>query len=103
MRVTAKILESLVDSINKVAGTPISPFTDGKWNIDNYHIYHAYNSVSLHKVSNDGGGVTQIYGPCSNRELYCFMQGYIQGIFDCKKLHQLMNKIRCETSNRYIT
>lgn len=86
MRITSKVLESLADSLNKAAGTPISPFTDKKWSIDNYHIGYAYDSVGLHKVSTNLGGVTQVYGPCSNRELYCFMQGYIQGISDGKNL-----------------
>ena len=82
MRITSKILESLADQVNKMTNSPITPYTGGKANIGNYHIGYNYNSVSLCRMSTIGGGVNEIYSPCSNRELYCFMTGYIRGFGD---------------------
>ena len=85
MRITSKILESLANHINKITNSSITPYTGNKANIGNYNIGCGYNSVSLHRMSTIGGGVDSIYGPCSNRELYHFMTGYIRGFGDGKE------------------
>lgn len=88
MRINDKILESMADALNDVTKSPRAPYTKNegvyKANIGNYNVSHSYNAVSLHRISNDGGGVESIYGPCSNRELYCFMTGHIRGFTDGK-------------------
>lgn len=82
MRITSKILELLVDSINEITKSPRVIITNKKHNIGHYHINYYFDSVSLYRTSNINGGVDEIYGPCSNKELYCFMTGYIRGYGD---------------------
>ena len=84
MRVSIKQLEALCTYINELKGTPIKPYDriEGQFkaNIDNYHLYQAYGSVGLHRMCNEGGGITEILSLSTKKELYDKMHAYIKGI-----------------------
>lgn len=89
-RITNKQLEHLVDRINELTGSPKTAWTrqpDGslRANIGNYHISGAYGGVCLHRMMNDGGGVTTplSYGHIPKRELYDQLRAFIAGL-ECK-------------------
>lgn len=83
MRITEKMLESLCDTINEMKNTPLKPYSRDngvfKANIGNYHLYFAYGSVALHKINNEGGGITQIIGLSTKRDLYNQMNAFLRG------------------------
>lgn len=75
MRVTKKDLESLVNELNKAKG--FDP-ADVKYNtVGAYQLDWAYGGVKLVKITNSGGGQTNIstggYG--TKKELYLFLRG----------------------------
>ena len=81
-RITDKDLNSLCDYLNTITNRPLKPWANGRANVRNYHISHAYGGVCLHRHVNEGGGITC---PLSNghgtkRELYNTMQAYISGL-----------------------
>ena len=81
-RTTEKQLQSIVDRINRITGSPMSPYIEGKAQVGNYHLSHAYGGVCLHRMHNDGGGVSSPLS-CSHvpkRELAQLMYAFIYGI-----------------------
>ena len=85
-RITEKQLQSVVDRINRIAGTPMTPYVkgdDGKYHpqANNYHLDFAYGGVQLVQMCNEGGGTRNItQGHVSKRELLYLMQAFIAGI-----------------------
>jgi hypothetical protein len=85
-RITEKQLESLIEYINKLTNSPQEPYSriDGKTsaNIGNFHLYHAYGGVNMHRMSNNGGGVNTPVGggTRTKRELYNELQSFIRGL-----------------------
>jgi len=81
-RVTEKQLEAIVDRINRITGSPPAPYIDGKAQIGNYHLSHAYGGVCLHRMYNAGGGVTSPLstGHIPKRELAGLMYAFINGL-----------------------
>lgn len=84
MRITDKILNSFVDSINKKKNQPITTWTKNKEgvykaNIGNYHLKYANGFVELCQIASEGGSISIICSSCSNRELYYFMRGFLEG------------------------
>lgn len=75
-RVSIKDLELQVARINKLTGSPLTPWGKVgdklKANIGNYHLDQAYGGIKLVKMYNEGGGIEVItrsgYG--SKKELY---------------------------------
>ena len=84
MRVSIQQLKDLCTYINELKGTPITPYDriEGqlKANIGNYHLYQAYGAVGLHRMCNEGGGITEILSLSTKKELYDKMYAYIKGI-----------------------
>jgi len=87
MRITQKDLENLVNRINEATKSPNTSWTknaDGKMkaNIDNYHLSYAYGGVALHRMTNDGGGVDDVFrcGHVTKRELYSKLDAYLLGL-----------------------
>jgi len=84
MRVSIKQLEALCTYINELRNTPIKPYDriDGQFkaNIGNYHLYQAYGAVGLHRMCNEGGGITEILSLSTKKELYDRIHAYIIGI-----------------------
>jgi hypothetical protein len=81
-RVTEKQLQAIVDRLNRITNSPMEPYVDGKAQIGNYHLSHAYGGVCLHRMFNDGGGVSSPLstGHVPKRELAALMYAYISGI-----------------------
>lgn len=85
MRITDKILNSFVDSINEKKKQPIATWTKNKKgnvykaNIGNYHLKYANGYVELCQVVSEGGAITIICSSCTNKELYYFMRGFLEG------------------------
>ena len=85
-RITEKDLQAAVDRINRIHGTPMTPYTNGKPNANNFHLSHAYGGVCLHQMSSREGctGVRSVLcgGHVTKRELYDMMHAYIAGLDD---------------------
>lgn len=81
-RVTEKQLQAIVDRINTMTGSPLEPYANGKAQIGNYHLSHAYGGVCLHRMHNEGGGVSSplLVGHVTKRELANLMYAYICGL-----------------------
>ena len=86
MRISEKMLETQCNIINNLRKTPEKAYDriEGKFkaNIGNYHLYFAYGSVGLHKMVNEGGGVHEVFGLTTKRELFNQLQSYIRGILN---------------------
>lgn len=92
-RITNKMLENKIDYLNEITSSPKEPWSKNKSgkliaNIDNYHISGAYGGVCVHRMANEGGGVTTpiVYGHVPKRELYNALCSYINGIEFGKKI-----------------
>jgi hypothetical protein len=85
-RITEAHLQAKVNRLNKITGSPVEPYTDGKANIGNYHLSHAYGGVCLHRMYNDGGAVSSPLstGHVSKRELAGLLDAFIAGIESTK-------------------
>lgn len=89
-RITDKHLQSVVDRINRITGSPMEymSLTDGERviNVGHYHISGAYGGVCLMRTMSDGGGVTCPIGQghVPKRELYERMHAFIAGL-ECAK------------------
>ena len=81
-RITDKFLQAKVDYLNKITGSPAAPWIDGKAQIGNFHISHAYGGVCLHRMYNEGGGVSSPLstGHITKRELAGLLDAYLAGI-----------------------
>jgi hypothetical protein len=81
-RITEKHLQAIVDRLNRITGMPAAPYIDGKAQIGNYHLSHAYGGVALHRMYNEGGGITSPLstGHITKRELANLMHAYIAGL-----------------------
>lgn len=87
-RITEKDLQSVVDRINRVTGSPMEysqPREAGKpfcCNVNHYCLDFAYDGVTLHRVANTSGGAHNVLG-CGylpKRELYERMHAFIRGL-----------------------
>ena len=82
---TLKMLESIVDRINKMTNNPIESYSriDDKFtaNIGNYHLSGAYGGYALHRMHNLGGGVSDVFqcGHVSKREMLNRLNAFIAG------------------------
>lgn len=81
-RITDKNLDGLCAVINWVTGSPEAPYVEGVCQIGNYHISHSYGGVSLHRMSNASGGVTEPLhcGHTTKRDLWNRMHAFLKGI-----------------------
>ena len=85
-RITLQKLEGICDSINRVAGLPLAPYTkhaDGTYtpNAGAYHLSGQYGGWSLETMAGDGStGTHVIFSTCTKRELYVQMRAYLQGM-----------------------
>lgn len=88
-RITDKHLLAAVDRINRICGTPATPYTrhaDGSFtpNANCYHLDYAYGGVNLVQMSNISGcsGVSTPLGGghLPKRELYGKLHAFINGM-----------------------
>jgi hypothetical protein len=86
-RVTEAQLQAVATRINKITGSPLTPYAvnaEGKHvpQPGNYHISHAYGGVCLHRMHSEGGGVSSPLstGHIPKRELLALMFAFIEGL-----------------------
>ena len=85
-RISKKILQSRVETINCVLGMPDSPYTrtEDKFtaNIGNFHLSQAYGGYCVNRMCNENGGVsTPIWaGHIPAREAYERICAFIAGL-----------------------
>lgn len=87
-RITENHLQAIVDRLNRITGSPAAPYIDGKAQIGNYHLSHAYGGVCLHRIHNEGGGVSSPLstGHITRRELAGLLHAFIAGIDTVKEV-----------------
>lgn len=85
------MLKAKIDYLNQITNSPAKPYSEvnGKLvaNIGNFHLYQAYGAYGLHRMVNEGGGITDsyIYGLHTKRELFNRLNSFIAGLeFDTK-------------------
>jgi hypothetical protein len=95
-RITDKNLHAVIERINTETGSPdgyAHPYSlmGGvcKARVGHYHISHAYGGVALHRVANEAGGVSDVFGQghMTKRELYDLMQAFLKGWMACTEEH----------------
>lgn len=89
-QVTLSMLKAKIDYLNQITNSPALPYQvidDGiktrlKANIGNFHLYQAYGAYGLHRMVNEGGGITDnhIYGLHTKRELFEKLSAFIAGL-----------------------
>ena len=83
-RISKAQLDYLIERINTLTNNPMTYSTrdngNFKANIGHYHLYGAYGGIALHQTMNEGGGIHQIIGISTKRELYDRMQSLIYGL-----------------------
>jgi hypothetical protein len=81
-RITDKHLQAKIDWLNKITGSPVAPYIEGKAQIGNYHLSHAYGGVCLQRMHNESGGVSSPLscGHIPKRELAGLLDAFIAGI-----------------------
>ena len=90
-RITTKHLDGMVERINKITNSPLTPYTKHKNNgfipnALNYHLDWAYGGVCLIRMCKTGSGVTSIsqIGFAPKRALYQWMSAYLDGLQQVK-------------------
>lgn len=89
-RITNRDLEAVVDRINNVLGMPLKPYdrSSGRSvaNVGNYHLSGAYGGYALHRMGNQGGGVSDVFGcgHVTKRDLYNRMHAFLKGLEGAK-------------------
>lgn len=83
-RTTIKMIELRLEYLNELTNSPKTTYTrkEGKFtaNIGNFHIYQAYGSTGIHRISNISGGVTTVIGLTTKRDCYNRLNSLIQGL-----------------------
>jgi hypothetical protein len=87
-RITEKFLQAKVDYLNKITGSPVDSWINGKGQIGNYHLSHAYGGVCLHRMHSEGGAVSSPLstGHVSKRELAGLLSAFINGIESTREI-----------------
>lgn len=81
-RITIKDLQAVCNRLNRETNSPMEYMTDGKINVDHFHISQAYGGYCLHRTMNDGGEycpIDQYHGPA--RDLYNKMHAFLSGMY----------------------
>ena len=94
--ITIKDLRARVDHLNRVLGKPLHHSvtnSEGKYlhaAVGNFHLEGAYGGWKLVQIVNEAGGVRDIStGYRSKREVYEFLNAYLDGIHEGVKTEQL--------------
>ena len=84
MTITTKMLESIIESINKSLGYEIEPYSkrDGKFkaNPNTYYIGKAYGGFRIEQMVNEGGGWRDISDRGTKKECYTYLRGMRRAI-----------------------
>jgi hypothetical protein len=85
-RITDKMLNAKINYLNQLMDTPETSWerTNGKnkSHVGNYHISGAYGGVNLCQMTNESGGVRNVFscGHVPKRDLFNRIDAYIAGI-----------------------
>jgi hypothetical protein len=92
-RITEKHLNSLVAYINQLTNSPAESWTKGTddryhSNVGNFHLDWAYGGVTLARMVNTSGGISQPLGGGfdTKRELFEKLHAFIRGIDEGKMI-----------------
>lgn len=86
MQITIGMLKDKIEYLNQLTNSPLTPYSRvdnmNIANIGNFHLYQAYGAFGLHRMVNEGGGITDrhIYGLHTKRELFERLNSFINGI-----------------------
>lgn len=86
MQVTIQMLKNKIEYLNELTDSPLTPYSriDNRniANIGNFHLYQAYGAFGLHRMVNEGGGVSDsyVYGLHTKRELFERLNSFINGL-----------------------
>lgn len=86
MQITLSMLKNKIDYLNELTNSPMKPYSRVNdrniANIGNFHLYQAYGAFGLHRMVNEGGGVSDsyIYGLHTKRELFERLNSFINGL-----------------------
>ena len=92
-RITRDHLDAKADTLNRMTKSPVEPsrMVDGKRtaNVGNYHISGAYGGYSLHRMSNESGGVSDVFdcGHIPAKQLAALMSAYTAGLYDATRIN----------------
>lgn len=86
-RITISILRKNAEMLNRMTNAPQETYSRdengrNRANIGNYHISQAYGGFALHRMCNEGGGVSDIFnsGHVPARELHNLIWAYARGL-----------------------
>lgn len=57
-RITESFLQSQVDRLNRLTGSPLTPYLNGAAQVGCFHLSYAYGGVALHRMGNASGGLS---------------------------------------------
>jgi hypothetical protein len=77
-RITEKFLQARIDTVNRLLG--FDPETV-RWNtVGTVQLYGAYGATAVHRVVNDAGGVSDLSGLGTRREIGLYLAGMIEAL-----------------------
>jgi hypothetical protein len=86
-RITINTLKQNAAMLNRITNSPAEAYSKGedgrnKANVGNYHISQAYGGFCLHRMANEGGGITDVLycGHIPARELHNLIWAYVRGL-----------------------
>lgn len=92
-RITRAHLDAKCATLNRMTKSPVEPsrMVDGKRtaNVGNYHISGAYGGYCLHRMSNESGGVSDVFscGHIPAKQLAALMSAYTAGLYDATRIN----------------
>jgi hypothetical protein len=90
-RIIRSLLDAKAATLNSMTKSPAEPYrtVDGKAvaNKGNYHISGAYGGYCLHRMCNEGGGVSDVFdcGHITAKQLAALMSAYMSGLYDATR------------------
>ena len=80
-RITESFLQSQVDRLNRLTGSPATPYVNGAAQVGCFHLSYAYGGVTLHRMCNASGGVSEPLhcGHVTRRDLSDRIAAFIAG------------------------
>ena len=92
-RISKRVLDTLVERLNAETDSPQTPWTRKEGdtrataNIGNFHLSQAYGGYCVHRMFNEGGGVTTpiVASHIPARELYGLIHAFLRGLEFARK------------------
>ena len=81
-RITDNHLQAQINHLNRITGSPLDPWIDGKAQVGNFHLSHQNGGVCLNRMYNEGGAATSPLstGHITKKELHGLLCAFIAGI-----------------------